>query len=265
MFNPHHFWTVRSLPLLKAVSWRLGRLQLWLRRSPGQWSLAQEPADAGAGAESTLLPAEFVPEGLEWRHFPFAESPPEFELCPRVPDRPVIVRPYEALTVLPGQRATLFAQIPVWMDVHVIGQRERVCLTTLPSRRLADTWFGSPSEGELCYHLRLPAEHELGRLTAKPHHLVCPLAVHNRSPEPLCFDRLCLRLKPVGLYGGWEHLWTSPVGIDFTGPGREAHLRYEPRAPVFEDNLVPLSAPEPSGAASLPTFPEPSADFCLTS
>ena len=70
------------------------------------------------------------PESSLWRHYLHKEVGP-VQPVPILPDRPVVVRPDRALTLLPGQDALFFLEVPVWF---------RLC-TTIP--RVAQDLRGS--------------------------------------------------------------------------------------------------------------------------
>jgi len=185
-----------------------------------------------------------VPHDLEWTATFFKEAPMEFFLRPALPQRPVVVTPNCSSVIPPEEVASFFVLLPANIEIVVSASGREVVLGSVPSRVLSETWFGSPTEGELCYSLPFNAEKDLENLNPKPHHIVWPVEILNRSSEELRFEKLCLRPQFVGLYSGDTHIWSSPVHIIRESSFKGSTVKYDKNPPPHELDLMELSKPQ---------------------
>ena len=99
------------------------------------------------------------PTSSEWRHYLHRDSGP-MQPSPVLPDRPVVMRPDRALTLLPGQSTIFFLEIPVWFRLSTSGYRPARIFEE-PLTVLTRTWFGDPVNGELCWGLATRLHHSI--------------------------------------------------------------------------------------------------------
>ena len=244
MRSLQQFWSVRRIGENRVTLARLGPLRLWLARAEMEWAFAFEYGDPSSIMDLAQVPEDVVPEGLTWKNIIFQEAPREYALQASLPDRPVVVKPAYPVSIPAGEAGSFYVLIPVFIRIALQAGRKEILLGSVPSRALSDTWFGTPTEGTLCYSLPLPAERDLESMEPLPHHVVCPLEVQNRSDEDLVFEKLCLRPRYVGLYSGNSHLWSSLVRIHHEGLFKSTTIRYAAGVPDREPNLLEILKPE---------------------
>jgi hypothetical protein len=160
-------------------------------------------------------------------------------VAPVLPDRAVVVRPEQPLTLLGGEEAALYVAIPVWLRLRVAGERE---LVEVPVQRLQETWFGpSPVVGELCYATRTSARLQPGNLPPRAHHAVCRVGLSNRAASPLPLERLSLPVHHLDLWWHRERgLWTRGLEVERTADGRMASLRFGEGPPDIVHGAEPV-------------------------
>ena len=244
MRSLQQFWAVRRIGEDRVTLARLGSLRLWLARAEKEWGFACEHAEASAIQDIAQVPEDVVPRGLEWTNMLFREAPREYAFRAVAPDRPVVVKPSYTVSIPPGEAGTFFVTVPVFVQIVLLNGAEEQVLGTVPSMTLSDTWFGSAVEGNLCYSLPKAAGMDIEGIDPLPHHIVCPLEVHNRSDELLVLEKLCLRPGYVGLYCGHNHLWSSVVRIQHEGLFNSTTIRYSGGQPAYEDGLIEISKPQ---------------------
>lgn len=209
-----HWWGESSLEVGQRGVWRIGALQLYVERRPGEWLLAHQSSDdetdTSLGFEVTedLTP---LPEEAEVKRFAVGSADPRLRLAPILPDRPLVSRPEHPFHVLAGEEVRIFVSCPLWVSVQA-GKKLRP-LAEIPIYRSSDTWFGpSTREGELAYGSRTRCRSSLADLPRRPQRAVIPVVVRNRADETLVIERLSLPVPHLPLYlatdGG---LWTSQV------------------------------------------------------
>lgn len=243
MRSLQQFWSVRRIGEDRVTLVRLGPLRLWLARAEQEWGLAFERGEADGLRDIAQVPADVVPEGLDWANMLFREAPREFCLRPLVPDRPLVVKPAHPVTIPSGESGHFFVPVPVFLQAVVLAGRKEFELGTISTQSLSDTWFGSVTEGDLCYSVPMPASMEFESLRPHAHHIVFPVEVENHSEEKLVVEKLCLRTAYAALYCGVEHLWGSTVKIRHEGGFKGTSIRYSTEMPTFEKGLNEVSKP----------------------
>jgi len=204
------WWGPMAIAPGDARTCEVGPLRLRATRRPEEWALAWrrlpehgpapvEPADPWAGAETA--------------RFAFSETAGPLELMPALPDREVVASPEAPFWLPPGERVRAYVGVAVWVQICV-GPGRRL-LTELPASRPPDTWFGSPTEGTLCYGSRTALRLDLAGLPTLPHRAIVPVELRNSGKEPLEVARLRLPAPslPV-LVDGQGRLWTPPVVLE---------------------------------------------------
>ena len=218
-------WQPATLEAGRTLHWQIGPLKIWLTHREKEWMLASQEEK---GEEEALVIAEHqeAPEDVEWRRWAGTGSNSIVQLTPVMPDRPVVIRPRNPLTFPPGAGGTFYARIPVFVRVTV-GQDRALTLCDIPSVTLSNTWFGvDTTEGELCYAMRSTAPSQREEVIPRPHRAVCTLRLRNTAEEPLDFQRICLRVEHVTIYGTEGCMWSSEVSVSYRGQADESKIRY---------------------------------------
>jgi len=219
----------------------IGPLALWIRRSGDEWLLASGQRVDDAPTEAAAVAGE-KPEEIEWTRFVLADESTTVQLLPVLPDRAVVVGSETAVKILPGNRALFFVSVPVWVRVTVVGKKKkRTALSEIETVKLSNTWFGDPMTGELGYSLTTSARRTLEDSVPVGYRAVCPVLVKNAAAEPLDFQKLCIHVENLRVYGGVKRLWTNEVTITYTGPDQPALLSFSDRPPALEEESVLLS------------------------
>ncbi|MDZ7827572.1 MAG: hypothetical protein U5R48_17990 [Gammaproteobacteria bacterium] len=144
------------------------------------------------------------------RYYTGEDASDVLRLTPLLPDRPVVARPREPFAIAPGQRATLFVGVPLWLEL-VTGDDAH--LVAHPSARLADTWFGpSTRSGELCYASLTNCRTSLEEMIRSSWRAVTPLVLENQGAEVWSLDRVALPVPLLPLFRAADgRYWTSEL------------------------------------------------------
>jgi len=237
-------WVPHALEPGKIYAPRIGPLQLWLVHRGDELHLASQVIDdTDAGAESAPdQPAEA--DATAWRRWICGAEPIQIALEPRLPDRPVIVRPAMPVAVLPGEEVAFFVSIPIRVAVLCVrdgGKRRDVCEE--PSVLLSNSWFGPPIEGELCYAVKTRARRHLDELRRDAHLAVCPVIIQNTDSRSLTFERFCLRTQALGIYAGEHHLWTNRGTLVYRGHDNPTNITFDTNPPPYDSTKRLLTVP----------------------
>lgn len=211
--------------------WRLGAVDLWVRRHESEWFLAMRSDPEATMTRPSIIDQEPPPVGLAWlrRIAPVAAT--SLQVVPRLPDRPVMTRPDHPLALLPGAECQFFISIPAFLSLQLppLGQE----LHEFASETLSKSWSGSVTGGEPSYGLRTTAQRDPGDLRPTPHRVICPVHLRNQAGEPFSFTKLVLPTSAIGVYLGESRLWANRIEATYLGGGEWSRIQPDPAAPPF--------------------------------
>ncbi|MCH8475997.1 MAG: DUF432 domain-containing protein [Opitutales bacterium] len=223
----------REIPEGKTGLFSLGPLQIRVRRQNHDWlTLAKRDPEADHPS-SFILSDETSSHDDTWTRYAFREEEEGVSLIPAFPDRSLVVRPKSPLQLPPKNKVTFYVSIPLWVRLQ-FGEKTPVTVENLPTVILSNTWFGLPTEGELCYALKTSAVRDLSLAQKGDHRAICPLTVKNESEEVFPITKLSLPTNYLGLYQGTTRWWTNPMEILHLGPNRPGTLRPLNTPPSYE-------------------------------
>lgn len=223
--------TVELGPLTLRARRREG--EVWLAHVPGDWTRA---ARRRAGDPS--------PDGgeEEWTRWPVPGETSGLNLAPLFPPRPLIAEPELSFRLLSRSRARVFIGVPLWVRVSTLGDAGRT-LCEVPSVTLSDTWWGDPTEGELCYWLATTARREVPPGTFDPNVAVCPLELANRSDDELPVERVALRVAHLTLFGDDGRLWADETRVRYRGVEEGSDVEVSGKRPQEAPESVRVAEP----------------------
>jgi hypothetical protein len=228
-------WDQVDVPQRRCAVWRFAPRSIWVERVDNEWH-ALSQTNEGSGAEAAFIERTQKPTSSQWRHYLHTENAP-VQPAPVLPDRPVVVRPDRSLTLLPGENALFFVQIPVWFRLSCAGSR-RTRIFEEPISTLSQTWFGDPITGELCYGLATRLHQGLDSIEPSAFLAVCPLSITNDSETDLAFEKICLHVENLSVFRGVRRLWANRLNVIFKGPDQATQIEIVHAAPDFEDGLT---------------------------
>lgn len=219
---------------------------MWLHNTELDWKVAHD-RDESASSHGEWSETETSPETLSWQRWSFDSGITSVRIRPTLPSTPVVVRANNPVTIPAGHEARFFVSIPMVLKVEVDRERP-VVIAEIPLVVLSKTWFGVPTEGELCQVLKSGAARTLEETRPDPVRAVCVLQIKNTSTEPLPIQKFCLRLDYAGLYHGKCRLWTSAHLIQYVGGGEFKHAHFEPPEKFVTDSELVLLEKERKSA-----------------
>ncbi|OGV49286.1 MAG: hypothetical protein A2X49_07270 [Lentisphaerae bacterium GWF2_52_8] len=222
-------WRPFQLGEGKMFHCQLSSLHLWVVRNEGEWRIALDHRDDDCGGIRIIEDAE-APESLDWRRFIVGDDGNALQLQPLMPDRPVIVRPEEPITMVSGRKTTFFVGVPVF--IRVFAGKNALC--ELPSEIMSNSWFGTPIQGELCYSFHTKGRRSAQQLSPQSNRAVCPIEIRNESGQDLNFERICLRAPYLSIYQGIERLWNGMVRVTRHREQRLGDIEYVEGPPSFD-------------------------------
>jgi hypothetical protein len=233
-------WEPVEIPQRKCAEWKFPLRRIWVERIESEWHVLSLPAEKRArDARCSFMPRTAKPESSEWRHYLHRNAGP-IQPSPALPDRPVVVRPDRALTILPGQSTVFFLQLPVWFRLSTSGSRPSRIFEE-PLAILSRTWFGDPLTGELCWGLATRLHHSVDSMDPSADTAVCPLMIENDSSTDLAFEKICLHVENLSVFRGTRFLWTNSLHAVFKGPEQATQIEIVHAPPGYEEGLVSIA------------------------
>ena len=206
------------------ATWQIGRSRIWTRQREDEWEIASVslPSDEVPGPEPT--------SDLTWTRIVTTPDDP-VAAQPALPDRPVVVRPDRPMVILPGRWGRFFFRVPLWTRFVSLASGREATMEEIPSRSLASIWFGTIAGGELCYAIEAPLERTVEDLEIDHSFAICEVTVRNSSRERLRFERICVHVEYMSLFGSGDRLWTNEVRVAFRGAEQVSQLTFLPGPP----------------------------------
>lgn len=179
------------------------------------------------------------PDDTTWRRVASVEDVPVLKILPVMPDRPVVVRPEFTYSLLPGEKVNIIVGVPLSVSIQTPTE---LTLIEEPVHPLSNTWFGLPTDGELCYAMRTLARREGENLDFGPARVICPVRIRNQSKEILSFERLCLRVHYLSIYeNDHQKLWANESSVVIREKGSWSRVAFAKKAPANLTNPKLLS------------------------
>jgi len=233
-------WDAVEIPQKRCAMWRFPLRSIWVERIGIEWHvLSLRETRQAKRAAYRIVARSRKPSSSQWRHYLHRDSS-AMQPAPVLPDRPVVMRPDRALTLLPGQSTIFFLELPVWFRLSTTGHPP-VKVFEEPLNVLSRTWFGDPVNGELCWGLATRLHHSIGSVDSAADRAVCPLMIENDSESDLEFQKICLHVENLNIFRGTRHLWTNSLHVVFKGPEQATQIEIVRTAPEFEEGMVALS------------------------
>jgi hypothetical protein len=249
------WWMPHRVPSGRTLRLSLGPLTLRLHRSGSEWLLStEEIAEAEARPDATLEVSEERFE--EYVRYVYRDPQDLVTFRPMLADRPMVVRPRQAVYVLPGEETVFYISTPVWVGI-VVGEKE-LLLHEMPVSRPSDTWFGpSTLTGEICYAARTQARNVLAEVPLRAYRVVTALRIENRADTPLPVEKLSLPVPFLSMWGRSDgSLWSDTVHLQRVTDSDMAAVRVEPGPPAHAKDATLLAKPrmQPSKGSLVRAF-----------
>lgn len=253
------WWGEQKFELNQSKAWEFGSLVLRLTRGLQEWRLEYYRPPYQYDYEQQWQEISDVhfafPKPVHIERYMFRETPPSFQLLPRLADRSVVIRPVDPIYIPAGQRGTLYISTPLWIAGYVDGQRDP--LFDIPVIQPKDTWFGPDHQsGEMCYATSVDGRTELKQLTRRAFRAVTPIVFHNVSSQQLRFDRMNVPVPALPLFYSEStgRLWTSQIKVIHEGTDRPARIKIENKTPPLAGEVSYVNQARSLGGALFNMF-----------
>ena len=237
-----NWWGDFDLDVGSTIRWTLGGLDLSVTRLTTEWEIDHSWARAKEAEDSEelwnqkplVLPdGERIESAEHHSRISCRQTSDRLTVSPKMANRSLVSRPWDALQIPPGETSTLFIGATLWLKIQ-FGPEEKHFLE-IPIRRHSDTWFGpSPMKGELCYAGRTHAFTDPARLLDRPYRALIPVQIHNKADTPLKLERINLPVPNLNLYQDRDGVfWGQGLTVTREQEMNDANIRIDEGAPAF--------------------------------
>jgi hypothetical protein len=241
-------WGDRTLAENKVESIALGDLQLWMQYKDSEIRIAYRYIADRAKSEN--VPAD-PPADIKWSRWAGKEDANTITLSPVFPDRPLVVQPEYPLRISPKAQIQVYSRIPLW--VRISTTHDGYKLIEVPTVRVSRTWFGTPLEGELCYHAATKARRSLSEINPRPYLISCPISIINKSSEGLDFENFCYRVERLSIFEHEGVLWADETQIFYNGEDLNSDIIMSGKLPGSVQQKDLLTEPRSKNPSSIAT------------
>ncbi len=185
----------------------------------------------------------------EWTRWAPEEWTGRIRFTPVHPDRLVVVKPEREFRLLRRARARIYLRVPLHVQIEALGPRPQPLLS-VPTNPMAETWWGSPLDGELGYWLETIARRSMQDDEFPPHLCICPLQLVNDSADHLLVDRIALRVAHLSIFREGDRLWADETRVRYLGEEAFSRIEMSGHAPLEAPEatlLTPPATPLPRG------------------
>ena len=225
--GPTGLWGGRPVPAQGELQrLDIGPLTVWLHAEDGELWITHARAPEGQEPDRSL------PDDAQWSRWALPEVGSHLNLSPVFPDRPLVVKPEHAFTLMRRARARIYVHVPAWVRVEIMDHAggRRAILTEIPTVRLSETWWGDVRDGELAYWLMTKGRSKLTPDLFNTHMVISAVQLDNRSEDDLQVEKLSLRAEHLSVYEQEGWLWAEEVRVEYHGEdeGTDIHMDDNP-------------------------------------
>ncbi len=222
--GPSGLWGARPVPAPgRLLRLDIGPLAMWLRAEDDELWITHAHSSGSQDEERALR------SDAQWSRWALPPGERNLHLSPVFPDRPLVVKPEHAFTLMRRSSARIFLRVPVWVRVDLQDRSGggRIRLTEIPTVTLSGTWWGDVRDGEMAYWLVVKARRKLTPDLFEPHLVVCAVQSDNLSEDDLQVEKLALRVEHLSVYekDGW--LWGEEVRVEYHGENEGTDIRMD--------------------------------------
>lgn len=219
--------------------WGIGAANIWLKQVATElWVCTEYDSD-----RSQLNRNENdAPPDSVWTRWALTEARTQVNLQPVLPDRSVVLKPEFPFRIIKKTAALIYVRLPVWVRIS-INAPQPLTLIDIPTIILSNTWFGTMTEGELCYWLITGARRQIDQPLLRPHQAICPVHIVNEADEELVVEKICLRVNKLSLFEFDGQLWSDTTKVTFRGPQNISDVEVSGQPPLPAKTAKLITAP----------------------
>lgn len=217
--NDQNWWGNFQFTTGQINRWDFASLDIGIQHLEKEWCIWHEhdPAFTREDSQRPLIICndDTAQRPEKFKRFVFTQTRDTLEISPHLPDRNIVAKPINPITLMPSQEVTLFVGAMLWFTVKTKSSEEP--LFEVPIRQLSDTWFGpSPRLGELCYASKTHAYLDPNALSHRAYRAIVPVTIRNENnKDALTIEKINVPVTILDLYYEPEkhQFWTNSIHL----------------------------------------------------
>lgn len=181
------------------------------------------------------------PAESDWVRWGLNSKYDKIVIRPAMAENPVLIIPEIPLIVAPKVQIKVYVRTPVWVQCYLKRKDHLALITEIPTVQLTKTWFGSTTEGEVCWGKKSRVPRTVDLTVQGDHHCISPIVIRNSSNEELKIERICHRAKNLEVYFADGRLWSNATRITFRDKIRGSQIRVQESVPEEISNEIILA------------------------
>ena len=207
----------------------LSHTQVWVTLLDQEWQVRYQRMPDDVDQQRWLQAvSQVLPDSeLKEQRFVRPDAGTQVKYLPVMSELPMVIRPYQPLTIPADSECTIYVGTLLWMRIQVGDKGTR--LLELPLADPSMTWVGrNTMEGELCYSAATFARLVLDAVPKRPWRAITPVHIVNRQDAPLLLERFNLPTPLLSLHrNDMGQLWTPGVTVICETGMNSARLRVD--------------------------------------
>ncbi|MBU2713139.1 hypothetical protein [Zooshikella harenae] len=226
--DKERWWKTTHLEENQGQTWNFGCLELNILRLMHEWQVRFNHTNVALEEEQDHVTTKFENQNLTrfkaLKRFVVARTQSQIIITPVLPDRNIVVKPFDRIMLLPDEHVTLYISIVLWF--RICTGHNRVLLCQIPIRALSDTWFGPNTQlGQLCYASKTRAVINKNLISIKPYRAIIPVTIVNNQSHMLSIEKINIPAPTLELRQNQEGLlWTTGITLIQTKSKSEIKL-----------------------------------------
>lgn len=217
-------WKPLTLQTNDTWHWKIGNRAFWIQRIDNGWKIIGKLEEDFA-EEPVIKQKQDKPEDMAWNTI-YSGKKNQIQLLPQLPDKPLLLKPDQEITLFPKQTLKIFITAPVWIRIKTISLNEGRMLKEFPSRELSNTWFGEVDSGELAYSSDSPVYEYFTNIPDSYDRVICPVRIKNMSDIPLDLIRLSLNVSHLNIYTSGNSMIADMITVEYKGQDQVSRVSY---------------------------------------
>lgn len=247
--NPQSFWKKYEFAVNQTLQFKAGFAEVLVKHIGNGWlikSYVHHQAADGLEVEEI----EGIANDSEVFHFQTGKSN-ALIVVPAFPQKAVVFRNNKNIKISAGESANLFLRIPLVMQFYFHEVKDENKLFEIPLRRLSDTWFGDPDNGEPAFSIGNNYDTDFAEVNALLWEAVSPVEIINNTTGVFELQRLILRVEDFSLFLKSKQLLSNHVSIEFKGPEHAGSVNLSVKKEIHGQKTLQLAKPQTTVSRNL--------------
>lgn len=247
--DSHTFWNKYEFLAGQTLLFKAGYAEVLVKHIHHGWLIKSRVPDKPY-SELQMEEVDDMEDDSEVLHFKTGRSNLLY-VVPALPNKAVVFKNNKNIKISAGQTANLFFRIPLTIQFYFQEVKDENRMFEVTLKRLSDTWFGEPDNGEPAYSIGSNYDKAFDDVSPEVWEAVAPVEIINNTVGLLDLQRLILRVEEFSLYMRNKQLLTNHISIEFKGQENAGSVNLTVRKELHGQKPVQVSKPRNTDSKNL--------------